>query len=324
MPAKKPKKKIKKGKVTASVLNVRPDPSTRRKPVGKLDRGTSVQILESIGNWYKIKSGNTEGYVSGDYVVVHDHSPVVGFLFERDDLRATPLEPPVDERLTMQPGFNSRKKTVVRTWNQQGGLISTLSNFTEIDTGAAVAVLCVESRGKGFGLDGRMIIRFENHVFWRRWGKYNQDLYNSHFRYSAQKAWQKHMFRENPRGRWMPFHGKQDQEWRVFEFARKLNESAAMRSISMGGPQIMGFNHSRIGYDSVQEMFNAFQSDIRYHVLGLFDFIKGSGTTSPMIAALQRNNFETFASYYNGPGQAAQYGHLIADHFEDFNDMRPA
>jgi len=76
----------------------------------------------------------------------------------------------------------------------------------------------------------------------------------------------------------MRFHGKQDQEWRVFEFARKLSEPAAMRSISMGGPQIMGFNHSRIGYDSAGEMFHAFESDIRYHVLGLFDFIKGSGS----------------------------------------------
>jgi hypothetical protein len=43
-----------------------------------------------------------------------------------------------------------------------------------------------------------------------------------------------------------------------------------------------------------------------------------------MIEALQRNNFEAFASYYNGPGQAAQYGHLIANHFEDFNDLMTA
>ena len=80
----------------------------------------------------------------------------------------------------------------------------------------------------------------------------------------------------------MPFHGNQNLEWQVFEFARNLNEPAAMRSISMGGPQIMGFNHSRIGYDSAREMFDTFQADIRYHVLGLFDFIKGSGTTSPL------------------------------------------
>ncbi len=324
MPTTNSKTMTKKGKVTASVLNVRRDPSTKRAPIGTLKRGTSVQILARRDNWYQIKFGNTKGFVSGDYVVVHDHSPVAGFLFERADLRATPLEPPEEKRLGFRPGFSGRQKTVVRTWNGQGGLISTLSDFTEIDTSAAVAVLCVESRGKGFGSDGRMIIRFENHVFRRQWGKYNQDVFNAHFQYSSQKAWQNHKFRENPRGRWMPFHGKQNLEWRVFEFARNLNEPAAMRSISMGGPQIMGFNHSRIGYDSAGEMFAAFQSDIRYHILGMFDFIKGSGTTSPMIEALQRNNFEAFASYYNGPGQAAHYGHLIANHFEDFNDLRTA
>ena len=86
----------------------------------------------------------------------------------------------------------------------------------------------------------------------------------------------------------------------------------------------MGFNHSRIGYDSAKEMFDAFQTDIRYHILGMFDFIKGPGTTSPMIEALQRNNFQSFASYYNGPGQAARYGHLIESHFEDFNGLRTA
>ncbi|MBW2439335.1 MAG: DUF3380 domain-containing protein [Deltaproteobacteria bacterium] len=314
--------KIKKAKVTASVLNVRPDPSTKRKPIGKLKRGTSVQILDRAGNWYKIKSGDIEGYVSGDYVVVHDHSPVAGFLFERDDLRATPLEPPEEERIGFQPGFTVRQKTVARTWNGQGGLISTLSDFTDIDTSAAVAVLCVESRGKGFGPDGRMIIRFENHIFYRKWGQNNRDKFNTHFRYSSQKAWQNHEFRPNERGRWMGFHGKQDAEWRVFEFAKNLNEPAALQSISMGGPQIMGFNHSTIGYDSAKEMFDAFASDIRYHILGLFDFIRGAGTTSPMIQALQRKNFETFASHYNGPGQASHYGHLIASHFKDFNDMR--
>lgn len=41
----------------------------------------------------------------------------------------------------------------------------------------------------------------------------------------------------------------------------------------MGLPQIMGFNHQRIVYANVQEMFNAFQADERNHVLGLFDFI---------------------------------------------------
>jgi hypothetical protein len=84
----------------------------------------------------------------------------------------------------------------------------------------------------------------------------------------------------------------------------------------------MGFNHPRIGYDSVREMFDAFQSDIKYQILGLFDFLKGPGTTSPMIEALQRKRFEIFASHYNGQGQAAHYGDLIEGYFEIFNGLR--
>ncbi len=95
-----------------------------------------------------------------------------------------------------------------------------------------------------------------------------------------------------------------------------------MRSISMGAPQIVGFNHARIGYDSVRGMFAAFQRDIRYQILGLFDFLKGPGMSSPMIVALQHRQFGDFAARYNGPGQAARYGDLIESHYEIFGRLR--
>ncbi len=80
--------------------------------------------------------------------------------------------------------------------------------------------------------------------------------------------------------------------------------------------------HARIGYDSVGEMFRAFQAGIRYQMLGLFDFLKGPGTSSPMVVALQRKKFEDFASRYNGPGQGATYGDFIESHFEIFQSLR--
>ncbi len=98
----------------------------------------------------------------------------------------------------------------------------------KVDTAAAVAVLCVESRGRGFGPYGRMIIRFENHVFWRRWGKKHRDVFDAHFGFDTERRWKNHVFRKSVQGRWTRFHGNQEQEWRVFEFARALNESAAM------------------------------------------------------------------------------------------------
>jgi hypothetical protein len=311
-----------KGAVTASVLNVRPEPSTRKAPIGTLNRGDAVTILERSNSWYKIQAEHIEGFVHGDYVSIQEDDPAAGFLFERQDLRTITLGPPDSDRITIQSGFSSRQKAVARTWNSHGGLLTALSDIIDVDTAAAVAVLCVESGGRGFNSDGRMIIRFENHVFWRQWGKDHTDMFNDHFRFNPEKTWKNHEFRDHASQPWSRFHGNQNQEWSVLEFARTLNEPAALRSISMGGPQIMGFNHPRIGYDSVREMFDAFQSDIKYQILGLFDFLKGPGTTSPMIEALQRKRFEIFASHYNGQGQAAHYGDLIEGYFEIFNGLR--
>lgn len=48
-------------------LNVREEPSTDGKIVGKLERGDRGTIIEKGEEWTKIKSGNVEGYVSNEY-----------------------------------------------------------------------------------------------------------------------------------------------------------------------------------------------------------------------------------------------------------------
>jgi len=310
------------GIVTAPRLNLRSTPATEKPPIAGLARGTSVEILEIVRDWYRVRTQHGTGYVHGDYLRLIDDDPAVGFLHEREALRTAPLPPAAAERISPQPGFSSVEKKLAGSWNRQGGLLTTLSDLLGIDPAVAVAVLYVESGGRGFGADSRMIIRFENHVFWRRWGVSAPERFHAHFRFNASKSWQGHGFRATPDGAWESFHGKQSGEWRVFEFARQLAEPEAMQSISMGGPQIMGFNHSAIGYESVGEMFDRFQADIRYHILGLFDFLKGPGTTSPMLEALRREKFEDFASRYNGPGQAAIYGERIATYYERFRALR--
>jgi len=79
----------------------------------------------------------------------------------------------------------------------------------------------------------------------------------------------------------------------------------------MGMSQVMGFNHALIGYDTVHEMFDRFAADTRCQVLGMFDFIRGHGDTSPMLEALRVRDYEAFATGYNGNGQAAFYRGLI-------------
>ncbi len=61
--------------VTASSLNVRSGASTSNSVVGKLARGTKVEILASSNGWYQIKyAGNKTGWVSGSYISLNSSS----------------------------------------------------------------------------------------------------------------------------------------------------------------------------------------------------------------------------------------------------------
>jgi hypothetical protein len=130
---------------------------------------------------------------------------------------------------------------VAETWNQFGGLLDPLCASIKVSPAQAVAVLIVESGGTGFKGE-RMIIRFENHIFYDYRGKKNRTLFDKHFRYDPAARWRGHMYSDGFSA-FVPVHnGGQDSEWRVFEAACRLDENAALQSISMGAPQIMGFN----------------------------------------------------------------------------------
>jgi murein DD-endopeptidase MepM/ murein hydrolase activator NlpD len=203
---------------------------------------------------------------------------------------------------------------VANNWNNFGNLMSTLSNRLNIPVAGLIAVLVAESSGRVFGADGRMIIRFENHLFYRSWGEKNADTYNKFFRFdtsSPKNNWKNHQWRPNAESDWQNFHGTQSKEWDVLAFARALDDTAALSSISMGAPQTMGFNYKLLGYESVQHMFDSFSRSAHAQLLGMFDFVKGPGTTSPAIKALQAKDYLTFASTYNGPGNADTYRGII-------------
>jgi putative chitinase len=71
-------------------------------------------------------------------------------------------------------------------------------------------------------------------------------------------------------------------------------------------------------------MFDRFAADIRYQILGMFDYVRGHGDTSPMLEALRVRNYEAFATGYNGNGQAAFYGGLIRTAVTRFEQLQGA
>jgi len=251
-----------------------------------------------------------------------DYTPLTadGFLLSLPQVRQSSLAPTTP--LTVPPGASPAAVKAGAIWNRFGGLLEPLASMLGIDPAVAVAVVATESAGRGIGEDGRMIIRFENHVFWSYWGKNNPDAFNALFQFDANRVWLGHQCRPNPNSPWQSFHDQlQAGEWSAFDVAHGLDARAAKLSISMGLPQIMGFNFAAIGYNSVEEMFDTFSADERVQLSGFFDFVRGKRAASARLVALQAKDFFSFAAQYNGDGQVELYGGRIQSYYDAFHTL---
>jgi hypothetical protein len=160
-----------------------------------------------------------------------------------------------------------------------------------------------------------MVIRFENHLFLDYWGQSHRELFDRHF--TGSRDGSQHRWRPDPNGEWLPCHTNQATEWQVFDFARGLDERAALYSISMGAAQIMGFNHASIGYATPQAMFEAFQADVRHQLGALFRFIE----VNRLQEAVRTPDFVTFAATYNGYGQEAIYAPRMQSYYDAYRQL---
>lgn len=60
--------------VETSNLNVRSEPTTDSKIVGKMTRHNACEIIEVVGDWTKIISGNVSGYVKSEYLITGEEA----------------------------------------------------------------------------------------------------------------------------------------------------------------------------------------------------------------------------------------------------------
>ena len=58
------------GTVSTDTLNLRKEASTTSSILELLNSGDKLEIISEEGNWYKVKHGSNEGYVSKEYVKV--------------------------------------------------------------------------------------------------------------------------------------------------------------------------------------------------------------------------------------------------------------
>ncbi len=301
------------GIVTASALNVRNGPGMEAAVIGRLTRDAVIEVLGTHGDWLETEFHGGDAFVHAGYVALSADPPSSEWFWQRDDLLHMDPAP----RHALEVSGSNHYRQIARLYNAYGNLLESLAGEVGIDTGAAVAVLQTESGGRAFGRDGSLIIRFENHSFYDFWGTDNQDVYFEHFRFESGRRWRGHLFRTEPGADWLEFHGDQVREWEALDLARGFDDTAALKSISMGAPQIMGFNHEAIGFRTVQEMMQHMSQSTRHQILSLFDFFD-----ERQVEALRSQDFRTFARCYNGTGQMNRYSELLWECYRAFENLR--
>jgi hypothetical protein len=313
--------------------NLRSSPGRQQPLVVSLPLGTDLTILaetivEGDGNWLLVTADEQSGWLFAD-LVERNPTFVTGASITGASNNVngtsggnTAITPPLtftgsltpSKVLTVPAGATPAVAGAANTWNQYGGLIEAECQRLNFDPAVAVAILGVESAWQAF-IDGRMVIRFENHIFLQNWGQAHRDLFDQHF--TGSNDGNQHFWKPAANGEWQRCHTNQAVEWQVFDFARGLDETAAMLSISMGTAQIMGFNYDKVGYPSVQAMFNAFQADVRHQLIALFRFIEFYHLEDEV----RIPNFVAFAHTYNGSGQEADYAAKMQRYYDAYHQL---
>jgi hypothetical protein len=150
---------------------------------------------------------------------------------------------------------------------------------------AVQAVASVETRGGGFDPEGFPKTLFEGHWFYR--------LTNGKFATSNPTLCYPKWDRQ--------FYGKTWQEEKArLNAAIELDRNAAMQSASWGMFQIMGFNHAKCGFKTVQQFVTAMCKSEGSQLAVFSQYIVNSGLDDE----LRDKRWADFARLYNGPEYA--------------------
>lgn len=173
------------------------------------------------------------------------------------------------------------------------------ANANNLELAVVKAVNEVESRGKGFFLDGKPVILFEGHVFWRQLKKRDIDpkilSNNSNGDVLYEKWTRKHYIGGV-------------KEYDRLEKAAAITSSSVVKeaaycSASWGAFQIMGYHYKSLGYPSINNFISKMYEHEREHLKAFGGFISiNSFRGRKLIDWLREKNWANFAHAYNGSG----------------------
>jgi hypothetical protein len=165
------------------------------------------------------------------------------------------------------------------------------------------AFLEVETSGRGFDAQGRPIILFEPHVFYRN---------------LAGKARAKAVAAGLAYAKWGEKPYPRDSYPRL-KAACAIDETAALRSASWGLGQVLGENFRAAGFPTVQAMVEAMMADEALQLAAAVNFI----AANRLDGKLRRHDWAEFAKGYNGASYAKNaYDTRLAEAFRKWSGIR--
>jgi hypothetical protein len=154
-----------------------------------------------------------------------------------------------------------------------------------VPVATVLAVNEVESNGNGFLQDGRVVILFERHVFYKRLALAKMDvkkLAEQHPKIVSQQAG--------------GYAGGSGEYIRLAQ-AKAIHAQAALESCSWGLFQIMGYHWQDLGYSSIEHFVEQMQSGEAAQLEAFCHFIEADAT---LLKALKNQQWAAFAKRYNG------------------------
>ncbi len=179
-----------------------------------------------------------------------------------------------------------------------------------VSVAAIRAVNEVESRGEGFLPDGRAVILFERHVFYKRLKARGLDA-------DALAAKYPNIVSPAPGG----YMGGAAEYTRL-AIADRVDVDTADESTSWGAFQIMGYHWKALAYSSVAEFVARMQRSEAAH---LDAFVRFIAADTALLSALKGRKWAAFARGYNGPDYARNlYDVKLARAYDRYAEMETA
>ena len=252
-------------------------------------RGEAVHVLEEIlvRLGYIVKVSNFFGTDTDK--AVRDFQAANGLII--DGKVGTKTWSKLIEKEQQLPQFNDK------FLGEQDLINFAMAN--DLELAVVKAVNEVESRGKGFLIQGKPVILFEGHIFWRQLDKRGigpKSLLNTSNADVLYKKWTK------------KFYIGGIGEYTRLEKAAAISGAkevadAAYSSASWGAFQIMGYHYESLGYPSIDDFVAKMNDHEREHLIVFGKFIEHNFLSGKrLIDWLRQKNWAKFARGYNGPG----------------------